>query len=129
MASRALPKAPACDELTWATLKALKAMGGSASNEELLAKVIDLENIPEDVQTFLHTDHNQAKRAYNLAWAKTCLMRVRAIENSPHGALSEKPKRSNLRVRHRLVREMSGGSRLPLAPLKREMLMRAGGGF
>jgi hypothetical protein len=40
-------QAPAYDELMWPTLKALKAMGGSASNEELLAKVIELEGIPE----------------------------------------------------------------------------------
>jgi restriction system protein len=48
---------PAFDELMWPTLKALKAMGGSASNEELLAKIIELEHVPEDVASFIHSDH------------------------------------------------------------------------
>jgi restriction system protein len=72
----------------WPALNALKAMGGSASNEELLAKIIELEHIPESVQTFLHTDHRQTKLGYNLAWAKTYLKRVGATENSTRGVWS-----------------------------------------
>jgi restriction system protein len=40
---------PTFDELMWPTLGALKAMGGSGTNEELLAKIIELEQIPSDV--------------------------------------------------------------------------------
>lgn len=76
---------PTFDRLMWPTLKALKAMGGSASNEELLAKVIELEHIPEDVASFIHTDNRQTKLGYNLAWAKTYLKRVGAIDNSARG--------------------------------------------
>src|SRR5215217_6168426 len=76
---------PTFDHLLWPTLKALKAMGGSASNEELLAKVIELEGIPEQVASFIHTDNRQTKLGYNLAWAKTYLKRVGAIENSSRG--------------------------------------------
>ena len=76
---------PSFDELMWPTLKALKAMGGSASNDELLAKVIELEAIPEQVASFIHTDNRQTKLGYNLAWAKTYLKRVGAIENSSRG--------------------------------------------
>jgi restriction system protein len=85
MAVGEAPKVPAYDELMWPALKALKAMGGSASNEELLAKIIELEKIPENIQTYLHTDHRQTKLGYNLAWAKTYLKRVDAIENSTSG--------------------------------------------
>lgn len=60
-------------------------MGGSASNDELLAKVIEIENIPEHVQSFIHTDNRQTKLAYNLAWAKTYLKRVGPLENSSRG--------------------------------------------
>jgi restriction system protein len=69
----------------WPTLNALKAMGGSASNEELLAKIIELEHVPEDVASFIHLDNRQTKLGYNLAWAKTYLKRVGAIENSNRG--------------------------------------------
>jgi restriction system protein len=69
----------------WPTLKALKAMGGSASNEELLAKVIELEGIPEDVASFLHTDNRQTRSGYNLGWSKTWLKSGGALENSMRG--------------------------------------------
>jgi restriction system protein len=61
---------------------------GSASNEELLAKIIQLEKIPENIQSFLHTDHRQTRLGYNLAWAKTYLKRVGAMENSTRGVWS-----------------------------------------
>ena len=58
---------PAFHELLWPTLAALKAMGGSASNEELLAKIIELERISDPVASFIHTDNRQTKLGYNLA--------------------------------------------------------------
>ena len=79
MAAGEAPRVPTYDELMWPALKALKAMGGSASNEELLAKIIELEKIPENIQSFLHTDHGQTRLGYNLAWAKTYLKRVGAM--------------------------------------------------
>lgn len=82
------PNAPAYDELIWPVLKALSAMGGSGSNDELLAKVIEIERLPENVQTLLHTDKRVTKLAYNLAWARTYLKRVGAIENSSRGVWS-----------------------------------------
>ena len=88
MAVAEAPKVPPYDELMWPALKALKAMGGSASNEELLAKIIELEKISEGIKTYLHTDHRQTKLGYNLAWAKTYLKRVGAVENSTRGVWS-----------------------------------------
>ena len=79
---------PSYDELLWPTLKALKAMGGSASNEELLAKVIEIEQLPDPIASFIHTDNRQTKVGYNLAWAKTYLKRVGAVENSNRGVWS-----------------------------------------
>src|SRR6266851_7917558 len=79
---------PSFDELMWPALDALKAMGGSGTNEELLAKVIEVANIPPDVQAVQHTDHRQTKLNYNLAWAKTYLKKVGAIDNSSRGVWS-----------------------------------------
>lgn len=54
---------PAYDELLRPTLVALKAMGGSASNEELLGKLIELERIPERVASlFTQTTDNRNSR-------------------------------------------------------------------
>jgi restriction system protein len=79
---------PTFDALMWPTLQALKAMGGSGNNEELLSKVIEVANIPPDVQAVEHTDRRQTKLNYNLAWAKTYLKKVGAIDNSSRGVWS-----------------------------------------
>jgi restriction system protein len=69
-------------------LKALKAMGGSGTNEELLNKIIELERVPSEIQAVEHTDHRQSRLGYNLAWAKTYLKKVGAIDNSRRGVWS-----------------------------------------
>jgi restriction system protein len=83
-----MDRVPTFDELLWPALKALKALGGSGSNEELLNKVIELERIPEHIQSQIHTDNRSTKVAYNLAWAKTYLKKVGALENSGRGVWS-----------------------------------------
>jgi restriction system protein len=79
------PSVPAFDRLMWPCLSALKEMGGSASNDELLAKVIEIETIPEAVASVIHTDNRQTKLGFNLGWAKTYLKRANALENSARG--------------------------------------------
>lgn len=76
---------PAYQDLMWPALRALKAMGGSGTNEELLAKVIELEKFSPEVQAFVHVDNRQTKLNYNLAWAKTYLKKMGAVENSHRG--------------------------------------------
>jgi restriction system protein len=82
------PSVPRYNELMWPALQALRAMGGSATNEELLAKVIETAAIPPAVQVIQHTDHRQSRVNYNLAWAKSYLKAVGAIENSSRGVWS-----------------------------------------
>jgi Mrr restriction endonuclease-like protein len=66
---------PTYDKLMWPTLRALKAMGGSATNEELLSKIIEIEEVPAEVQSVPHTQR-ETKLSYNLAWARTYLKKV-----------------------------------------------------
>jgi restriction system protein len=73
---------PTFDKLMAPALRTLKAMGGSATNEELLNKIIELEQISPEVQVVQHVDHRQTKLNYNLAWAKTYLKKVGAIDNT-----------------------------------------------
>jgi len=77
----------------WPALVAMKALGGSATHEELLEKIIELGNIPESVQNVMHTER-QTKISYNLAWAKTYLGKAGALENPSHGvwAITQKGK-------------------------------------
>jgi len=86
-------KVPTYDALLWPALAAMKELGGSATNDELLEKVIELEQVPEAVQNVMHTER-QTKLGYNLAWAKTYLGKAGAFENPSHGvwAITEKGK-------------------------------------
>ena len=84
-ARNSAPTVPAYDTLLWPTLCALKSIGGSASNEELLAKVVEIAGISEDTASVVHSDNRQTKLAYNLAWAKTYLKRVDALESGGRG--------------------------------------------
>ena len=87
---------PTPDKLLWPTMKALKALGGSASNEELLDKVIELEKLPDGVTSVIHTDNRQTKLNYNLAWSRTNLKSIGAIGNSSRGVLVITPKGEKL---------------------------------
>jgi restriction system protein len=73
-------------------LKALKALGGSGTNEEILDKVCELERFPIEIQQAEHLDHNQTALNYRLAWAKSYLKVVGAVDNSERGVwtISEK---------------------------------------
>ncbi|WP_299744757.1 restriction endonuclease [uncultured Tateyamaria sp.] len=75
------------------TVEALKAMGGSATIQELDEKVAELEGVSEEEQSFMMagTNSNQPRLNYYLAWARTYLKRGNAVENSARGvwALTE----------------------------------------
>jgi restriction system protein len=86
--AREMTIVPTFDALLWPTLQALKAMDGSGNNEELLNKVIEIACIPPAIQAVQHSDHRQTKVNYNLAWAKTYLKKVGAIDNSSRGVWS-----------------------------------------
>lgn len=80
-----IARAPSYDELIWPTLKALKELGGSASNQELVDKIIELENYSEEVQQLPHGAGRDTKVEYNSAWARTYLKKAGAIDNSARG--------------------------------------------
>lgn len=76
---------PAYSQLMWPTIVALKELGGSAANDELLTKVIEVTRLSPDVQNVPHTDGRQSKVSYNLHWAKTYLKKAGYVDNSERG--------------------------------------------
>ncbi len=86
---------PSFDKLMWPALSALKQMGGSASHQELLDRVIEISKIREDVQSISHTDGRQSRVGYNLRWAESYLGKYGALENTARGvwALTTKGRR------------------------------------
>lgn len=79
---------PTHDELMWPTLLALKVLGGSGSNEEIVDKIIEQQRFLEDVQDQMHTKGNSTKLEYRGAWARSYLKMCGALENSKRGVWS-----------------------------------------
>ncbi len=78
---------PKYGELMWPTLEVLRQVGGSATNRELEASVLEHMAIPEDIASIMH-NNRQTKFDYRLAWARTYLKYINAITNSDRGVWS-----------------------------------------
>lgn len=91
---------PKPHEIMWPILKALKALGGSATKQELLDKVIELESVSGEIQDVLLPDGRRTRLAYNLAWALTYLGKGGAVENSSRAVWSITDKGEKLKEAH-----------------------------
>lgn len=71
-------------------LKALFALGGSGSIDEIYEKVLVLENIDEEISSIPHNAEksNSTEIDYRLAWARTYLKKYGYLENSVRGVWS-----------------------------------------
>jgi len=70
------------------TLDALRALGGSATIQELVDHVIDAEGVSEAEQAYLMPNGRDRRLNYYLSWSRTYLKRGGAIENSARGVWS-----------------------------------------
>lgn len=90
---------PTFDDLMNPLLKAINALGGSGSVDEIYEKVLELENIAEEISSIPHNPEksNQTEVAYRLAWARTYLKKYGYVENSSRGvwALTQLAKENN----------------------------------
>ena len=68
--------------MLWPTVQALKALGGSASNQEIEDKVTEIAEYTDQQRSVLRGNGPQTEISYRLAWARTYLKMVGAIENS-----------------------------------------------
>lgn len=79
--------------MMFATVDALREIGGSATIQELDEKVAELEGVTEEEQSYMMTGTNssQPRLNYYLAWARTFLKKGGSVENSRRGvwALTE----------------------------------------
>ncbi len=67
------------------TVEALKRLGGSASNDELLDEVATALNLSEAVRSVADPKRGMSELAYRLAWTRTYLKSWGALENSERG--------------------------------------------
>jgi restriction system protein len=83
---------PPFTELLWATLEALRAIGGSGTVQEIAERAIQVGGFTDEQQAVLHVNGSLTELEYRLAWARTQLKIFGALENSSRGvwALTEK---------------------------------------
>jgi restriction system protein len=91
-------KLPTFDKLMNPLVRALQALGGSGSIEEIYDKVVELENLPEEVLAQPHDPEksNQTEVGYRLAWARTYLKKYGLLDNSSRGVWSLTPKANEI---------------------------------
>jgi restriction system protein len=83
---KSLPDLPG---MMLATIQALKAMGGSASIDELDEKAIEIEGVTDAEQSFvMSADDSRLRVKYYFSWARTYLKRGDALANSARGVWS-----------------------------------------
>jgi restriction system protein len=79
---------PSVSELLWPTLRAVREIGDSGTIEEIVEKAIELERFTEAQQAVLHGDGPRTKLEYRLAWARSYLKGMGALDNSERGVWS-----------------------------------------
>jgi restriction system protein len=75
-------------QLLWPTLQAIREMGSSATIEEITEKVTEREGFTEEQQSVLHKEGPRTEIEYRLAWARSYLKGMGALENSRRGVWS-----------------------------------------
>lgn len=76
---------PSWKVLLWPTLEAVRALGGSGTNQEIESKVADLAKLTEEQQAVPHGDGRQSEINYMLAWCRTYLKGVGYLTQSGRG--------------------------------------------
>jgi len=79
---------PPYHAMFWPTLKALKALGDSGSNVEIEDRASLLMGLSDSQINRLHLSGPQTEVRYRMAWARTYLKKVGAVENSGVGVWS-----------------------------------------
>jgi restriction system protein len=79
---------PSYKDLLWPTLRAVREIGDSGTIEEIVVKVIELEGFTEEQQAVPHGDGPASEIEYRLAWARTYLKGMGALDNSKRGVWS-----------------------------------------
>ena len=96
-------RVPRCNQLINPTFRALKNLGGSGNNEEILMQLIEILALPDAVVDIPHKDSSMSELAYQAAWARTYLRKCDIIINSTRSVWSIAPDWSFLRLESPLV--------------------------
>jgi restriction system protein len=80
---------PPFAEVMWATLQAIRELGGSGANREIARKALEIGNFTDDQRAVLHRGVGpETEIEYRVAWARTYLKGAGALVNSGRGVWS-----------------------------------------
>jgi restriction system protein len=79
---------PPYHKMLWPTLQAIKILGDSGSIQEIEDKAMEFADYSEAQLGVLHGEGPQTEIRYRMAWARTYLKAVGALENSSRGVWS-----------------------------------------
>lgn len=79
---------PPYNELIWPTIVALRQLGGSGSNEEIVKAVLEIGRYTEEQQSVLHKNGPGTALGYRAAWARSYLKGMDLVTNSQRGVWS-----------------------------------------
>lgn len=85
---REIPSELSYPDLVWPTILAIREKGGSASIEEIEDGVARLMRLSDNVLAAPHTQGSRTEFQYRLAWVRTYLKKIGAIENSARAVWS-----------------------------------------
>lgn len=90
---------PTYDKLFNPVIRAIQKLGGSGTIEEINQKVIELENIPDEILEIPHGDKegSRSEVEYRLAWSRTYLKKFGILQNSSRGVWSLTPNAANIK--------------------------------
>jgi restriction system protein len=112
---------PTYDRLMNPLLRAMRALGGSGSIEEIYNKVVEQQKFSDEILSKLHDPEksNDTEIQYRLAWARTYLKKYGLLENSARGvwALTAKAKNVNEVDPKLVVRTVKSGFETPDATI------------
>jgi restriction system protein len=99
---------PKYDEMYNPTLSAMRALGGSASNQELEDRVGKLLKLSEKDLSTMQEGHNRTQFTYRLAWARTWLRLSGYLENTERGvwALTKAGKKAGIVKKDEVYRKV-----------------------
>ena len=86
---------PKFNELMMPVFRAIKSLGGSGKNDEILNSIITDLNLPDDVVDALHNE-NMTELSYRLTWTKTYMKKFGILDNSERSVWSITPAYTNV---------------------------------
>ncbi len=87
---------PPYDDMLAPTVRALQALGGSGTIEEVNTKVAEIMGLTDQVLEVPHLNGPTSEVAYRLAWSRTYLKKFGLLENSSRGIWSLTPKGASI---------------------------------